>query len=430
MFWLFDIQPLLRRDLLSLIGKMRLSRPITDEIAGVLKHSASVPMPGGHGVWFPDLRRRYRVPEQTATTEIRCYVCLALLGDGEGEQRWNPKEWWPHALAWFDIYCPDLAQRLDGPRWAYLLAAMLRVVDKWLDTQPQHRHLKTFAADCHSRAADRLIQMTRYGQKAGRLSQVPPISAGVRLTLDSDAWNNAALELEGPNAESVMMLHFMYVLHSQLGVAQHSMDERYATRVPFYAQIKKILDDGIGISPELREVGSIVAAAMSKTLLLSKANQPAFACANIAALLPSSFQLAGHMSKAPPRALIELGMDHAPARRDRLLAVYDLAVTVADLAMDIFRSGGIDGPAFKPGAYDYLHSVIRYGQKMNREREISDDLSSQESKAPDTQAIALVPMTRSFAERMRSGLLTEPARARIADDFGDELTPQTASPKI
>ena len=163
------------------------------------------------------------------------------------------------------------------------------------------------------------------------------------------------------------MLHFLFVLHSQLGVAQHSVDERYATRVPFYSQLQQILERGTGLTNALQEAATRIARAMAMTVLLARSAENGLANADLMARLPASFQIAHHLSRSPPRALIELRLAEAPIARARLLAAYDLGMAVADLAMDIFRSGGMDGPAFRPSAYDYLHSLIRYGPKMYAE---------------------------------------------------------------
>ena len=393
---------------------MKLSPDLLSETAGAVRKSCSVPLPGGHGAWFPDIRERYGLLASDPCVEARCYVCLVLLAEGEGEQRWNPKEWWPHALAWFDIYCPDIASRIEAPRWAYLLAAMLQVANAWLESQPQNRHLKAFAADCHSRAQDRLRHITRYGQAKDGLATVPQRVAGVQLDPPDQRWRNAADELQGPDAERVEMLHFLFVLHSQLGVAQHSADERYATRVPFYSQLQQILEQGTGLTDALQEAASRITRAVATTVLLARSGEKGCANAGLMARLPASFQVAHHLSRSPPRALIELRLADAPLARDRLLSAYDLGMAVADLAMDIFRSGGTDGPAFRPSAYDYLHSLIRYGPKMYAEQ-VEQGMGSE---AAANTMLSGVPMTRSFAERMRGCLLVGPARARLQDDLG------------
>jgi hypothetical protein len=397
---------------------MKLSLDLIAEIANVLRESCSAPLPGGHGVWFPEVRSRYPHFTSAAETGVRCYICLALLGDGEGEQRWNPKEWWPHALAWFDIYCPEIANRLDGPRWAYLLAAMLQVVEAWLKTQSEHRHLAAYVTDCHARAEGRLRDMTR---GKGKLSSIPTKPVGAKVEGQDERWQMAGGVLGGPNAQRAEMLYFLYILHCKLGVAQHSLDERFSTRISFYSQLREILEQGIGLSELLWEAGARIAQALSETLLVSDAEESSFSTTELAARLPACFQLSHHFSESPPRKLIEMQLAYAPPLRDRLLAAHDLAEAVADLAMNIFYSGMRGDPAFRTGAYYYLHSLIRYGPKMYEEQVKRGTLPAGEIVTPDKSMLAGVPMTRSFAERMRSGLLVEPARERLASDFGEGI---------
>lgn len=401
---------------------MRLCAELVSETANVVRNSGSVPFPGGHGVWFPDFRSRYSQVTGVPKLEARCYVGLILLGDGDGEQRWNPKEWWPHALVWFDLYCPDIASRLDGPRWAYLLAAMLQVVESWLERQPEHRHLIAFAADCHGRAEERLRQMTRGKQAKDSLFSFPVRTSGFVVGESDERWRSVADEFDGPNAAVAEMLFFMHVLHSQLGVAQHSLDERYATRVPFYRQLQRILEQGTGLSNALRDTARRVSKAMSTTALLATDGAAASPRALLSERLPECFQVAHHLSRPPPRALLELQLAYAPAARDRLLLVHDLGTAVADLIIDIFRSGGTDGPAFRPGSYDYLHSLIRYGPKMYEEHVKRSAQPFGANAVFEKSAHSGVPMTRSFAERMRSGLLVDPARKCLALDLGQEIS--------
>ncbi|WP_026150017.1 hypothetical protein [Sphingobium xenophagum] len=350
--------------------------------------------------------------------EARCYVVLALLGDGEGEQRWNPKEWWPHALIWFDLYCPELGRRLAKQRWAYLLAAYLQITKNWLLKQPEGKDLITTASYFHDRAKERLDQMTRGKQLRSSLSALSPAPPGFAVDQPDVRWRRAGEELVGPQAETVEMLHFLHVLHSQLGVAQHSPDERYATRTPFYQQVQQILQQGTGLPDDLHAGAQRLAQALSATVLLAKDPALARPRAALANALPDCFQIAHHLTRCPPRTLIEAQLAHDPIARDKLMCAYDLGLAVADLAMDIFHSGAIKGPAFRPGAYDYLHSLVRYGPKMAGEQAKRSALRSAMSEVPDRPLLTGMPMTRAFAERMRGGLLAEPARAHLSTDLG------------
>ena len=401
---------------------MRLSTELINETAAAVRNSRSVPLPGGHGVWFPDVRRRYPQLASAPELEARCYVVLALLGDGEGEQRWNPKEWWPHALIWFDLYCPEHGHRLAKQRWAYLLAALLQITKSWLSNQPECEDLITAASYFHDRAEERLHQMTRGKQLHGSLSALSLTPPGFAIDQPDARWRRAGEELVGPQAETAEMLHFLHVLHSQLGVAQHSPDERYATRTPFYQRLQHILQQGTGLPDDLHASAQRIAQALSATVLLAKDPASARPAAPLANALPDCFQIAHHLTRCPPRTLIEAQLAHAPLARDRLMLAYDLGMAVADLGMDIFHSGATKGPAFRPGAYDYLHSLVRYGPKMAGEQAKRGALGSAMPKVPDRPLITGMPMTRAFAERMRGGLLAEPARARLSADLGQEIT--------
>lgn len=401
---------------------MKLSAEFVTETANALRHARSVPVPGGHGVWFPEVRRRYPPLASAPELEARCYVVLALLGDGEGEQRWNPKEWWPHALIWFDLYCPELGRRFAKQRWVYLLAALLQIAKSWLSKQPECEDLITTASYFHDRAEERLHQMTRGKQLHSSLSALLLVQPGFAVDHPDARWRRAGEELVGPQAETAEMLHFLHVLHSQLGVAQHSPDERYATRTPFYQQVQRILQQGTGLPDDLHPSAQRIAQALSATVLLAK--DPAYArpIAPLANALPDCFQIAHHLTQCPPRTLIEAQLAHEPLARDRLMLAYDLGMAVADLAMDIFLSGTTKSPAFRPGAYDYLHSLVRYGPKMAGEQAKRGALRSAMPEVPDRPSITGMPMTRAFAERMRVGLLAEPARARLSADLGQEIT--------
>lgn len=394
---------------------MKLDSAIIDEICDVIRASGAVPLPGGHGVWFSEVRSRFAELPGAPGVEARCYVCLTLLGDGDGEQRWNPKEWWPHALSWFDIYCPQIGERLNGLRWAYLLASMHAVAVRWCDTNPEHRHLVAYITDCSRRAEERLRQITRTAKLGTFLVSAPVGVTGEAITAPDGRWQMAATALAGNDADAAEMLHFMHILHSKLGLAQHSMDQRYSTRIPFYLQLKGVLEHGLGLPQSLLNSASRIAKAMAKTALLAPSASTSAGLDDFAARLPACFHTASANSQAPSRAMIERCLQTAHVNvRERLLAAYDLATIVADLAMDIFRSGGMDGPAFRIGAYDYLHSLVRYGPKMG------DDAKSEKppQAAPDRSVIIGKPMTRSFAERMRSGLLVEPAREHCMADLG------------
>lgn len=401
---------------------MKLCNQLIGEVAFVVEESNSVPLPGGHGVWFPDVPRLRILPNGAPAAVARAYVCLVLLGDGEGEQRWNPKEWWPHALAWFDVYCPEIGSRLDGPRWAYLLAGLLHIVEKWSGQVSDRMHLKSFAEECHNRAVERLTPMTRRGQTAGFLSAAMLIPSGNTVGRTESEWRVASDELLGLHSAYVEMLYFMNVLHSGLGVAQHALDERYSSRLPFYRPLLRLLTQDTSLAEGLHESARRIGRALAETPLLTPAGTESPINAALVARLPACFQLANYRTRPPSRAHIKLRLANAPVARDTLLAAHDLAEAVADLLMDILRSGADDDSNFKPPAYDYLHSIVRYGPKMYEDQANRGTLPGVEPSMMAQPLPTGVPMTRSFAERMRSGLLVNPARERLSADFGDSIS--------
>lgn len=404
---------------------MKLSPDIVDEVSSVVRESRAVPLPGGHGVWFSDTHKRFGRLSNFPGLEARCYVCLALLGDGDGEQRWNPKEWWPHATSWFNLYCPEIALRLDAPRWAYLLAALYQIVEQWCDRSDTRHHLIAFAADCYKRAEERLRQITRVSKPSGTFVSVSAVNFGEAILPPDGRWAEVLSECHSSRSDTVELLLFMHVLHSKLGLAQHSMDQRYSTRTPFYLQLQALLAQQYAIPSALHGTAKRIADAMSQTALLGSPGSSSVSCNELAARLPACFQLAKPTSQPPSRAMLERQTQADTICRDKLLIVYDLASVVADLAIDIFKSGGIEGPLFRAGAYDYLHSLVRYGPKMVSGGPADSNVLVA-SHPDDARTICSdKPITRSFADRMRSGLLVEPARERCRADLDIAITQST-----
>src|SRR6185312_6441682 len=97
------------------------------KIAELLELSGSVPLPGGHGTHFLQIRKACKDYKEAPGVVGRCYVCLAMLGDSQARrqdsamereltkytmgspngfeegtkiERWNRVPWVQYALAW------------------------------------------------------------------------------------------------------------------------------------------------------------------------------------------------------------------------------------------------------------------------------------------------------------------------------------------
>lgn len=84
----------------------------TAKVKNALLRCKSVPLPGGHGSYFAELRHAHPSFRPGPDLAQRCFVCLALLGHEDEQENWNRKEWLPHALVWFDQNCPELTTAL------------------------------------------------------------------------------------------------------------------------------------------------------------------------------------------------------------------------------------------------------------------------------------------------------------------------------
>ena len=146
--------------------------------------------------------------------------------------------------------------------------------------------------------------------------------------------------------------------------------------------------------------------------------------------MPSCFQPASFYTAAPLRALIELRFAKDRDAADRLRDVHDLALAVADLAMDFLRSGGADSAAFRNSDYDYMHNVVRDGPRVFREQAKRSAPAPVEAGLSDAP-VSVRPMTRNFAERMALGTLSGPARRILLDPRGTgEVVDWTACPPV
>lgn len=401
-------------NLILWVMPVRLDGNLVSKIGSILIETAAIPLPGGQGVWFAENRRLK--PRQLTPAEpfIRCYVCLALLGDGEGEQRWNPKEWWPHANAWFDIYCPGLGHNLDAPRWAYLLAAMHEAARNFCSAANSRRHLVPFVDDCKKRALERLKPMSQRSDENEILTFIPA-RKNSDLSNEVDlSWQFAEQTLNGSGSIRAEMLYFLYVLHASLGVAQHSLDVKYSSRKLFYDRLIAVLERPDLLAPTHREIALRLATALSKTALMSQGVEQPIIDGPLAARLPSCFQLATCRCRPPLRELSAAKFPADSVARRRLIAAHDLAIAVADLAMDFFRSGEKITTSFFPESYRYLHSLIRYGPALLQEV-LHSEPCKQDDLAAEQSTVIGVPMTRAFARRMGANMLAKPARERAAD---------------
>lgn len=393
---------------------MNLDAPTVNRIADVITKTGAVPFPGGHGVHFNDVRQRHRHVADQPGAEARCYVALALLGEEDSDERWNRKEWLPHSAAWFDVYGLDLASRLDAPRWRYLLAGMFTVLERWAGERVSRKHLLPDILECYRLARDRLGAMHRRVGEGGVLCVVGGALPGVRNLPAGTRWDTAAAELCGPDAASVQMLYFMHVLHSSLGVPQHTVDETYPQRLQFYSQLRTILESGGGRTCELCEAGLRIAEALASTAVLNRRGKPSISRATLAASLPSCFQPADEHTRPPLRAAVAARLEHNIAAQQRLLAAHDLAETIADLLMDVVRAGRREVPVFRKSDYGYLLSLIRDGRRRYAAQVMRGALVPSEEDITGPAPVGPRVMSKGFAERMMTDRLVEPARSRLA----------------
>lgn len=400
-------------------------------IAQAMIRSGAVPLPGGHGAWFPDLRRTSAHRDIQTDTAVRCFICLSLLGERAGEgveyapgapgygqsepqERWNCKEWLPHAGAWFDSYCPDLIPELDQPRWACLLDAMLLIFTQWVAKNQRCKDLLPHAQSCHRTARKRLQEMTRYAAKKGRLSACLVAPAGTLITRLDERWQNVVREMEGPNASRIEMLYFLHVFHSSLGIHQHSLDVRYGKpRRPFYERLKKRLETSCDNGCSLCAAGNRIARSLETTVLLEHPNYECVIVGELQRELPPCFQFANYLTRPPLREQVRRRLEGHPGASQSLLAAHDLALVMADLVMDFLSASEMSGCGFTSSDYGYFDSLIKDRERVYKDQLKKGAIAKVEPGMTDTSPISSRPLNRRFTERMIADFLIPQVRRNL-----------------
>jgi hypothetical protein len=129
--------------------------------------------------------------------------------------------------------------------------------------------------------------------------------------------------------------------------------------------------------------------------------------------LPTCFHPTTIMSRPPIRRNVAKRLND-PIAIENLLAVHDLAEAMADRMMDFVWAGGPHAAVFRPQDYGYALSMVRDGQRRYREQLGRNALPPGEAGLSDEGAIAVSPMSQSFAERMTLATnLIEPSHERL-----------------
>ncbi len=385
---------------------MNLDADSVRKVAAALEKSKAVPLPGGHGVYFG--RVLAMCPHRPGVPGVaeRCYVALASLGDAEEKGKWNRKEWLPHAESWFDVHGGHLAREIDtlgaGQRWEYLLAGMALVVRQSIGHGGFDKMHLAESADLESKARERLQSLTRgdgaprgvpLGGHGAAGVQVPP---SMPVT---DAWRFAAQALCSADSDRVLMLYFMYTLHSSLGMPQPELDEPYSTRKRVYGQLKAILEEGSIASCRLRPASLRVAAALGTTPMLNEAGQKPPWTARLSAQLPSCFREAHLRSRPPIRALVEAQLHGDPEAVTLLLSAHDLAEAVADLVLDPVRASRPGFQTFSPlPHYKLFCSQVLDGGRKYKQLEFRDELPPDDIAVGQDGPSTARPMSASLAK--------------------------------
>ena len=405
-----------------------------EAVAKAMSRSGAVPLPGGHGAWFPELRSFAVHKERQDDTAARCYVCLKLLGERVGEDvdyapsrveggqssnqdRWNRSAWLPHAEAWFDTYCSELVKKIDKPKWAYVLAAMEQIFRDWTSHNRRSECLIPLLEEYHKTARKRISEMTGYAARKGRLSAMLRVAAGSPVTNADERWQRVIRELEGPRPSRIEMLYFLHVLHSSLGLQQHSLDEKYREpRKPFYENLRLRLSKPCEENCALCEAGARIAKSLESTIILERLGQDSQTVGELQRDLPPCFQLANYLTRAPLRAQLSLRLASHPEARAALIVVHDLAVAIADLAMDqlcVQDSGKLPNFGFKLTDYGYFHSTIKHQKVVYDTQMRKGSLAPVETDMADSAPVHIRPMNRSFAERMIEEKLAHPSQEHL-----------------
>lgn len=383
---------------------------LIDQVVEVLLHCQAVPLPGGHGTYFAELHASHPQFHPAPDVEQRCYVCLALLGDAEQRESWNRKEWLPHAQVWFDQNCPALAAKFgDMPRWQYLLAAMLRVVEKSDYSKLDVVNIQ----DCHREARRSIMDMIRLRPHTNSLSGIAVPGLGKQNPSPVFSWVAVRNALQGSDADRTLMLYFMYTLHSQLGVPQPKLDAHYLNPRLFYKRLVLILENSsvpcCGISAAARRI----AQALKTTAVLNEAGQPCIHTSGLAATLPAPFQRANYYSRPAHRALVAQRLDGDKVAQNLILAAHDLATAIADLVIDLLRANRSSPVSFRKTDYGYLYNRVRYGEREYQAMEQTQSLPVEDTSLQADLSAVGRPLSLAYAKRLMEGDILDQCSKRL-----------------
>jgi len=400
---------------------MNLNPSLLAKVVEVLRSSGAVPMPGGHGVVVPGVRLRDDIVQEPGVAE-RCFVCLCLLANGDlaeldsdptgetarqfGERRLErrtARHWAPFAKAWFDLYGPALAPEVGRLRLRYLLDAMAEVAQDWLSADEERRDRKAVFTEWCKVARRRVADFETGGNAPGIVWEPRADPVGMRVPVGNPSWGRAVVALSDDRATQAQAMYFLHVLHSTLGVAQHSPDKHMAARREFYGRLRAILQ-AVGTECSLCQHAQGIANALGAMAMLNPPGEVQSANTDLASDLPECFQPASPDSRPPERDLAAAALEAAPLARDRLLAAHDLAEAVVDLLMDPLRKDmqrrdARGPPCFTPGSYSYL----AHQAKDERRRFAAASGPQLRSDAVDDAPSLTRPMSRRFAEWMEEG---------------------------
>ena len=319
---------------------MELRQDLVDQIKGILLETRNVPLPGGHGFWYRELRLLHTTHALKPSVQERCAVALIMLGCDESYGRFIRKGWVPIAHDWFDRNGPDaLAADVGELRWQYLLAAMASLgttvlspaeLDIEAARNKINEYRKTQRREARRKAA------ASAGQKKGL---AVPAADYTRKNSDDlrsaseRAWAAAADALNGSNREVALMLYTMHTMHANLGVPQYSMAAVGEERTKFYVYVAELIGAANGLNCAVCEVaGSVRRALLASRACGSQTSSAAYRL--LEATLPSCFQPAHLHSGVPQRDTLMRRLGHDEGALEVMLAAHDLADALADRLVD------------------------------------------------------------------------------------------------
>ncbi len=431
---------------------------LIDLVAKLVKGSESVPLPGGHGVRFPEVRDPVLCRKGLHCPRYRCapgflaraYVCLAFLGKrrreerpapagrgrqahrayvtsesyfGRGAEKWNGSQWLVHAASWILQRAQELrearrtadAKRLSGigrrQQWKYLLHALARLAQSCDDLNEEQRDTVRTEWLHHTE-----IRLDGLVQKWGGDVVPPPLGTkkGIRLQKADARWENASALLTGPAPQSALVqaAYFMHVLHARAGIWQVELDNgvgwrnaRQARKPLIYQTLLDLLRHFDPGDP-LHEAAERIHGALRPLALFTRA--PTMQAKPLLDDLPAPFQ--PYEGLAAPHLADTASQVKSPAARALLEQAHRLAEVLADLLIDPLhvRSSRAAGPGFTYDDYTYFDSRARYRQYTAR------GAGRLSTAASSHQQIFRRDMA-AYYDHMKSGRLFELVKLHLRD---------------